>query len=134
MGLDLSTDAISALETRTEGWIASLQMVAISLKGQVDKTRFVETFTGSHRYILDYLLEEVLHQQADETRMFLLQTSILSRLHADLCDAVTQTTDSQQVLEQLDRGNLFIIPLDNTRQWFRYHHLFADALQVRFKN
>jgi len=131
MGLDLSTDAISALETRTEGWIASLQMVAISLKGQVDKTQFVETFTGSHRYILDYLLEEVLHQQSDETRMFLLQTSILSRLHADLCDAVMQTNDSQLILEQLERRNLFIIPLDNTRQWYRYHYLFADLLRQR---
>ncbi|GAB5426394.1 MAG: LuxR C-terminal-related transcriptional regulator [Crocinitomicaceae bacterium] len=131
MGLDLSTDAISALETRTEGWIASLQMVAISLQGQSDKTQFIDAFTGSHRYIMDYLLEEVLNQQSQEIRAFLLQTSILKRLNADLCDAVTQTNDSQLVLEQLEKGNLFIIPLDNTRQWYRYHHLFADTLQAR---
>ncbi|MGB7342238.1 MAG: LuxR C-terminal-related transcriptional regulator, partial [Phototrophicaceae bacterium] len=110
-------------------WIASLQMVAISLQRQTDKAQFIETFTGSHRYILDYLLEEVLQQQSEETRNFLLKTAILRRLNADLCDAVAQTNDSQLVLEQLEKRNLFIIPLDNTRQWYRYHHLFADLLR-----
>ena len=133
MGLDLNTDAITALENRTEGWIASLQMAAISLQRQADKDRFIETFTGSHRYILDYLIEEVLLQQSEETRTFLLQTSILRRLHADLCDAVTGRNDSQLVLVQLERRNLFIIPLDNERQWYRYHHLFADLLRQRLE-
>ncbi len=133
MGLDLSSDAIAALENRTEGWIASLQMAAISLQGQDDKTRFVEAFTGSHRYIMDYLVEEVLQQQSAETRNFLLKTAILTRLNADLCDAVSETQGSQPVLEQLEKRNLFIAPLDNIRRWYRYHHLFADALQARLK-
>ncbi|GAB5426449.1 MAG: LuxR C-terminal-related transcriptional regulator [Crocinitomicaceae bacterium] len=133
MGLDLTTDNITALENRTEGWIASLQMVAISLQGQTDKAQFIDAFTGSHRYIMDYLLEEVLQQQFDTTRIFLFKTSALTRLNADLCDAVMQRDDSQRVLEQLEKINLFIIPLDSTRHWFRYHHLFADALQARLK-
>ncbi len=133
MGLDLPRDSIIALENRTEGWIASLQMAAISLQGQDDKTQFIEAFTGSHRFIMDYLLEEVLNQQPTQVRKFLAQTSILTRLNADLCDAVTETQDSQLVLEQLEQRNLFISPLDNSRQWFRYHHLFADALQARLK-
>jgi LuxR family maltose regulon positive regulatory protein len=133
MGLDLSSDGITALENRTEGWIASLQMAAISLQRQADKVQFIEAFTGSHRYIMDYLVEEVLHQQSEQVRTFLVQTSILARLNADLCDAVTETNGSQLVLEQLERRNLFIVPLDNTHQWFRYHHLFADALQARLK-
>lgn len=131
MGLDLTENSITALENRTEGWIASLQMVAISLQRQADKTQFIETFTGSHRYILDYLLEEVLHQQSEETRTFLLQTSILRHLNADLCDAVTQTHDSQSVLELLERRNLFIVPLDDERTWYRYHYLFTDLLRQR---
>lgn len=133
MGLDLPHDSIIALENRTEGWIASLQMAAISLQGQDDKTQFIEAFTGSHRFIMDYLLEEVLNQQPTQLRKFLTQTSILTRLNANLCDAVTETQDSQLVLEQLEQRNLFISPLDNSRQWFRYHHLFADALRARLK-
>lgn len=130
MGLNLSVDDISTLEARTEGWIASLQMVAISMQERDDIAGFVRSFTGSHRYILDYLVEEVLHQQADYIQEFLYQTSILERLSASLCNHITARDDSQEILETLERQNLLIIPLDDDRQWYRYHHLFADVLST----
>jgi LuxR family maltose regulon positive regulatory protein len=134
MGLKVSDKDVATLESRTEGWITGLQLAAISLqrlKHQDDVARFVENFSSSHRYILDYLTDEVLHQRPDGTRDFLLQTSILSSLSAPLCQAVTGMDNSQQILETLDAANLFLIPLDNERCWYRYHHLFADLLQKR---
>ena len=140
MGLQLSADDIAALENRTEGWIVGLQLAAISLQGQKDSTEFIHSFTGSHRFVLDYLVEEVLHQQPAGVQTFLLRTSILDRLCGSLCDAVLQgdadlhpahSASGQETLEYLDRANLFIVPLDNERRWFRYHHLFADLLRQR---
>lgn len=140
MGLQLSADEITALENRTEGWIVGLQLAAISLQGQKDTTGFIYSFTGSHRFVLDYLVEEVLHQQSESVQTFLLRTSILDRLCGSLCDAVMQgdgdlhptpSASGQETLENLDRANLFIVPLDNERRWFRYHHLFADLLRQR---
>lgn len=130
MGLSLSNDVISTLEARTEGWIAGLQMAALSIQGR-DADAFVDAFAGSHRFVLDYLAEEVLAGQPKEIRSFLLQTSILERLSADLCAAVTGHTDAQGMLELLERSNLFLLPLDDARQWYRYHHLFAEVLQAR---
>ncbi len=130
MGLELSGDDISTLEARTEGWIASLQMVAISMRERDDVAGFLRSFTGSHRFILDYLVEEVLHQQADYIQDFLYQTSILERLNASLCNHITEREDAQEILETLERQNLLIIPLDDERQWYRYHHLFADVLNT----
>jgi LuxR family maltose regulon positive regulatory protein len=134
MGLEISAVEVSALEQRTEGWIAGLQLAALSLQGREDVADFVAAFSGNDRYIVDYLLEEVLQRQPDRIRRFLLQTAILERLNGSLCDAVcdavTGQTDGQAMLETLERGNLFIIPLDNKRQWYRYHHLFADVLQA----
>ena len=138
MGLDLNAEDIAALEARTEGWIAGLQLAAISLRGQADPSKRIQSFTGSNRLVLDYLIEEVLHQQSDEVQNFLLQTAILDRLTGSLCDRVRETSSSserissgQEILEMLDRVNLFIIPLDDERCWFRYHHLFADLLRKR---
>jgi LuxR family maltose regulon positive regulatory protein len=129
MGLEMSAADVAALEKRTEGWIAGLQLAALSMQGRDDLPGFIAAFSGDDRYIVDYLLEEVLQRQSDRVRRFLLQTAILERLSGSLCDAVTEQTDGQAVLEMLERGNLFIIPLDNKRQWYRYHHLFADVLQ-----
>ena len=131
--LNLSADDITALEARTEGWIAGLQMAALSLRGRADAAGFVQAFTGSHRFVLDYLLEEVLQGQREHVRSFLLRTSILERLSGPLCDAVTGQGDGQGMLEALERANLFVVPLDDEREWYRYHHLFADVLQVRLK-
>jgi LuxR family transcriptional regulator, maltose regulon positive regulatory protein len=117
------------LEQSTEGWIAGLQLIALSLKGRANNIAFINTFTGSHRYILDYLSQEVLHQQPEAIQRFLLQTSILERLSGPLCDAVTGQRNSQEVLEQLEQANLFIVPLDDERGWYRYHHLFNDVLR-----
>jgi LuxR family maltose regulon positive regulatory protein len=135
MGLDLSADDIAALEARTEGWIAGLQLAALSLQGrdETSRRRFVSTFTGSQRYILDYLVEEVLHRQPETTQAFLLQTSILARLSGPLCDAVTGGADGQAMLEELERANLFLIPLDEERRWYRYHQLFAEVLHHRLQ-
>ena len=134
MGLDLSEDNIAALEARTEGWVAGLQLASISLQGrQHDAADFIDAFTGSHRFVLDYLVEEVLHRQSESVQRFLLQTSILDRLCGPLCDAVCLSTDSQQTLEALDRANLFLIPLDNERRWYRYHHLFVEFLRQRLQ-
>jgi LuxR family maltose regulon positive regulatory protein len=130
MGLELSAQDIAALESRTEGWIAGLQLAALSMRGREDIAGFIRSFTGSHRFVLDYLVEAVLRRQPDEVRSFLLQTSILDRFCARLCDAVTERLDSRDTLELLDRCNLFLIPLDDKRQWYRYHHLFADVLRA----
>lgn len=130
MGLNLSVEAVAALEQRTEGWIAGLQLAALSLQGRTDSPQFIAAFTGSHRFVLDYLVEEVLSSQPDAIRHFLLETALLNRLSAALCDAVTRREDSREVLATLERENLFIVALDDTRHWYRYHHLFADALQT----
>jgi len=132
-GLDLSADDVEALETRTEGWIAGLQMAAISLQGLPDAAGFIRSFTGSHRFVLDYLLEEVLQRQPVEVHTFLLRTSVLDRLCGPLCDAVlsSPTGSGDETLQAIERANLFIIPLDNERRWYRYHHLFGDLLRRR---
>ncbi len=133
MGLSLSGEDIAALETRTEGWIAGLQLVAISIQGKKDPTSLIKSFTGSHRYILDYLIEEVLEQQSENVQAFLLQTAILNQLNGSLCDAITGQNDGQSTLEKLERANLFIVPLDQERHWYRYHQLFADLLRRRLR-
>jgi LuxR family maltose regulon positive regulatory protein len=130
MNLNLSAENIAALETRTEGWIAGLQMAALSMQGRTDPDRFIQAFTGSHRFVLDYLVEEVLLNQSGPIRSFLLQTAILDQFCAPLCDAVTERKDSKEMLDFLERNNLFLIPLDDTRQWYRYHRLFAEVLQT----
>lgn len=131
MGLTLSPEQIAALEIRTEGWIAGLQMAALSMQGRADTATFIAAFTGSHRFVLDYLLEEVMQSQPEHTRNFLLQTALFDRLNGSLCDAVTGQTNGKATLEQLERSNMFVIPLDDARQQYRYHHLFADMLQAR---
>jgi LuxR family transcriptional regulator, maltose regulon positive regulatory protein len=130
MGLSLSEEDIAALETRTEGWIAGLQLAALSMQGRSDAASFIQAFTGSQRFVLDYLVEEVLQRQPEPIRNFLLQTAILDRLCAPLCNAVTGREDGKEMLDTLERSNLFLIPLDDQRQWYRYHHLFADVLQA----
>ena len=129
-GLDLSATDVVALETRTEGWIAGLQLAALSMQGREDIPGFIKTFAGDDRYIVDYLVEEVLQRQPASVRSFLLQTSILDRLSGPLCDAVTDQGEGKVLLEALERSNLFVIPLDDKRHWYRYHHLFADVLQA----
>ena len=131
MGLNLTEDQIAALEARTEGWIAGLQMAALSMRGQADVSGFIQSFTGSHRFVLDYLLEEVLHQQPEHVQTFLLKTAVLNQLTGPLCNALTGDDDGQEMLESLDSANLFLVPLDNERRWYRYHHLFADLLRQR---
>jgi len=130
MGLNLSVADVAALEARTEGWVAGLQLAALSMQGQGDVSGFIRAFAGDHRYIADYLIDEVLQRQPEPVRDFLLQTAILERLHGPLCDAVTGMNDSDARLDALARGNFFVIPLDNQRRWFRYHHLFADVLRA----
>jgi LuxR family maltose regulon positive regulatory protein len=152
-GLELSADDVAALASRTEGWIAGLQMAAVSMRGQENIADFIRAFTGSERYILDYLIEEVLRRQPENIQTFLLQTSILDRLTGPLCDAVLRVSapvlsavegsanqraseslaDSQATLEHLERNNLFVVPLDSKRRWYRYHHLFADLLRHRLR-
>ena len=129
----LSDAVVTALAARTEGWAAGLQLAALSLRGQPDVEGFVAEFTGSHRFILDFLAEEVLEQQSDQVRAFLLETSVLDRLSGDLCNAVTGRTGSQSLLEQVERAGLFLVPLDEVRGWWRYHHLFADLLRARLQ-
>ncbi|MFC1976235.1 LuxR C-terminal-related transcriptional regulator [Chloroflexota bacterium] len=133
MSLNLSAEDIATLETRTEGWIAGLQLAAISMQGHEDTTSFIKSFTGSHHFILDYLLEEVLEQQPEGIQNFLLRTSILDRLTGSLCDVLTGQDNGQATLEILEHANLFIIPLDDERRWYRYHHLFADLLRQRLR-
>jgi LuxR family maltose regulon positive regulatory protein len=133
MGLDLSAEDVTALETRTEGWIAGLQLAVLSMQGNQDVHGFIQAFAGDHQYIVDYLVEEVLHRQPESIRSFLLQTAILDRLNGPLCDAVTGEPGGKERLETLRRGNFFLIPLDDKRHWYRYHHLFADVLQMHLK-
>jgi len=135
MGLRLSDTEVSLLEARTEGWIAGLQLAALSLRNHGDAEAYLQSFAGNHHYVLDYLIEEVLQQQPDHVQTFLLRTSILERLSGPLCDAISgrEETCGQRTLEQLERMNLFLVPLDGERQWYRYHHLFAEALRQRLK-
>jgi len=133
MGLNLSSRDIVELETRTEGWIAGLHLAAISMQGRKDRRGFIKSFTGGHRLVLDFLIEEVLGQQPESIQNFLLQTAILDRLTGSLCDALTGQEKCQETLEKLDHANLFIIPLDEERRWYRYHHLFADLLRQRLR-
>jgi ATP/maltotriose-dependent transcriptional regulator MalT len=133
MKLDLSVDQIAALEQHTEGWIAGLQLAAISMQRRTDTSGFIESFTGSHRFILDYLVDEVLNCQPEDIQSFLLETSILERFTGSLCDSVTGLNDGQAMLEQLEQANLFIMPLDDERRWYRYHPLFADLLRSRLQ-
>ena len=133
MGLNLSAQEIAALETRTEGWITGLQLAALSMRGRKDTTSFIQSFTGSHHFVLDYLIEEVIEQQPETVQNFLLKTSILDSMSGSLCDALTGQDNGRQTLEYLEQANLFIIPLDNERCWYRYHHLFADLLNYRLR-
>jgi len=132
-GLSLSDKDISDLENRTEGWITGLQLAAISMQGQTDNAAFIRAFTGSHRFVLDYLMEEVLQKQPGNVLSFLLRTSILDRMSGPLCDAVLldPSVSGQETLAYLERSNLFIVPLDTERKWYRYHHLFAELLRQR---
>ncbi len=134
MGLNLSTADVAALESRTEGWIAGLQLAALSMQNQADIPGFISAFTGSNRYIVDYLIDEVLGRRPADMLNFLLQTSILDCLSEPLCDTVTGRSGSQALLEALERANLFIVPLDGERRWYRYHHLFRDVLLQRLKS
>ena len=133
LNLQLSAEDIQLLEKRTEGWAAGLQLAALSLQGRNDPSGFLNRFKGDNRYIADYLTEEVLSRQPERLRHFLLQTSILKRLSGPLCDAVTQQENGRQTLNALEKANLFVIPLDDARRWYRYHHLFADLLGQRLR-
>jgi LuxR family transcriptional regulator, maltose regulon positive regulatory protein len=133
MGLDLKEEDILSLESRTEGWIAGLQMAVLSMQGRQDLSQFIQSFTGSHRYIMDYLVDEVLLRQPEDIQKFLLNTSILKRLSGPLCDALLDQKGSQATLENLEKANLFLVSLDNDRKWYRYHHLFADLLNARLE-
>jgi LuxR family maltose regulon positive regulatory protein len=132
-GQELPAASLAALQARTEGWAAGLQLATLSLRGRADPAGFLDGFSGSHRYVLDYLAEEVLDRQPQHLRAFLLETSVLDRLCGELCDAVTGRTDGQERLEQVERANLFLVPLDEVRRWWRYHHLFADLLRARLQ-
>ena len=129
--LGFSADDVYSLETKTEGWIAGLQLAALSMQGREDISKFIQDLKGDNRYIMDYLMEEVLKSQTDDIKEFLLQTSILEELSAPLCNAVLNRNDSQLILETLEKNNMFVFPLDTERTWFRYHHLFADLLKQR---
>jgi LuxR family maltose regulon positive regulatory protein len=133
LNLPLSSDDIDLLESRTEGWVAGLQLAALSLHGRKDPSKFLKMFSGDHRYIADYLTEEVLHRQSEQVRNFLLQTSILERLCDSLCDAVTGLQNSRLILNTLEQANMFVVPLDEERNWYRYHHLFADLLSQHLR-
>jgi LuxR family maltose regulon positive regulatory protein len=133
MGLTLSAADVATLEAITEGWVAALQLAALSMRGREDLSSFVETFSGSNRHVLDFLAEEVLERQSEEVREFLLKTSVLERMSAPLCDALTGGDDGQQMLERLEHDNLFVVALDDERRWYRYHHLFADFLRSRLQ-
>lgn len=127
----LSTQDVAVLDTQTEGWAVGLQLAALSLQGRGDPNAFLDRFSGTHRFVLDYLSEEVLERQRDEVRAFLIRTSILERLNGPLCDAVTGRSDGQQLLEEIERANLFVISLDDERRWYRFHHLFGELLLAR---
>ena len=132
-GAGLPAGSVAALTARTEGWAAGLQLAGLSLRGQPDAAGFVAAFSGSHRYVLDYLAEEVLDGQPERVREFLLETSVLGRLSGELCDVVTGRADSQALLQQIEAAGLFLTPLDEVRGWWRYHHLFADLLRARLQ-
>ena len=134
MGLALTARDVAALEGRTEGWIAALQLAALSMQGREEVTAFIDGFAGDDRYIVDFLAEEVLQRQPEHVQHFLLQTSILDRLSGPLCDAVTGQDGGKAKLTALERGNLFLVPLDDRRRWYRYHQLFADVLQARLRD
>jgi LuxR family transcriptional regulator, maltose regulon positive regulatory protein len=134
MGLPLSAEESALLHARTEGWITGLQLAALSLQGRDDPSGFIATFSGSHHYVADYLLDEVLSRQSQDVQDFLVQTSILDRLSGPLCDAVRAQHDSQAQLDALEQANLFVVPLDEERRWYRYHHLFAQVLQHRLQH
>ncbi|TFC12431.1 helix-turn-helix transcriptional regulator [Cryobacterium algoritolerans] len=131
MGLSLSREDVASLEARTEGWIAGLQLAALSMRDRTDASAFIAAFAGSNRFVIDYLIEEVLERAPLNVREFLYQTAILDRLSGPLCEAVTGQAGGAEMLETLERSNLFVVPLDDRREWFRYHHLFADVLRVR---
>ena len=133
MGLDLTVQDVAKLEGRTEGWIAGLQLAALSVRGREDASGFVESFSGSHRDVLDFLAEEVLYRQPEHVKNFLLRTSIPDSLTGSLCDALAGRTDGQEMLERLERENLFVVALDDERRWYRYHHLFRDFLRGRLE-
>lgn len=139
MKLGLAPEEIAMLETRTEGWIAGLQLAAISLQGQVNRQEFIQAFSGDNRFVIDFLLDEVLLRQPEDVRRFLLRTSVLGRMCGPLCDTVVYFSDEESILdgqgflEYLDRANLFIVPLDNQRKWYRYHHLFSEVLLNRMR-
>jgi LuxR family maltose regulon positive regulatory protein len=133
MKLDLSAEDVSVLEERTEGWAAALQLAALSMRGRDNPSGFVESFSGSNRHVLDFLAEEVIERQPAEVRRFLLQTSVLERMSAPLCDTITGLADGQEMLEGLERNNLFVVALDDERRWYRYHHLFRDFLRGRLE-
>ena len=134
IGADLSGPTVAALTARTEGWAAGLQLAGLSLRGHADAAGFAAAFSGSHRFVLDYLADEVLERQDEQVRAFLLETSVLDRLTGKLCDAVTGRPGSQVILEQIERAGLFLVPLDEVRGWWRYHHLFADLLRARLQS
>jgi LuxR family maltose regulon positive regulatory protein len=133
LGLALSIEQAGKLNRRTEGWVTGLQLAALSMKSSSDRESFIESFTGSNRYVLDYLFEEVFETQTEEMKSFLLQTAILNRICAELADAVTEQAGSQGILEQLEHANFFIVPLDQSRHWYRYHRLFVDLLRHRLE-
>jgi LuxR family maltose regulon positive regulatory protein len=133
MGLELSADDVAALEGVTEGWVAALQLAALTMQDRGDVSGFLEAFSGSNRHVLDFLSEEVLAHQPEDVRRFLLDTAVLERMSASLCDALTGRTDGQEMLERLERENLFVVALDDERRWYRYHHLFADFLRSRLE-
>ncbi|MCC6829721.1 MAG: AAA family ATPase [Thermoleophilia bacterium] len=134
MGLGVSREHVDALGGRTEGWAAGLQLAALSIRGRADVGRFVDEFAGSHRFVLDYLIEEVLDRQPADVREFLLRTSVLGAMNASLCEAVTGRDDAREVLRALERDNVFVVALDDRREWWRYHHLFADTLRSRLRD
>lgn len=133
MGFNLPSDGIAALEARTEGWIASLKLAALSMQGRDDWHEFITEFSGSHRYVIDYLVDEVMARQPEKVQIFLRRTSILERFCAPLCEHVVGESEEMDIIDYLDRSNLFLIPLDDHREWYRYHHLFADFLNLRLR-
>lgn len=133
MRLDLSSADVATLHRRTEGWVAGLQLAGLSLRDCEDRHHFVQSFAGSHRYVLDYLMEEVLQRQVADVQDFLLRTSVLDRFCAPLCDWIAERNDSARLLRDLEQTNLFTVPLDEERHWFRFHHLFADLLRHRLQ-
>lgn len=132
MGIKLSDEAIDTIAFRTEGWIAGLQLAGLTMNGCEEKDigEFLRVFNDTHRYIIDYLVEEVISRQTEEVRDFLCKTSVLDRMNGELCDAVVEKNDSRLLLRELEKINLFLIPLDSKREWYRYHHLFADSLRT----